>query len=362
MKNILILANNDTGLYKFRKELLQALVEKYKVYISLPNGELTPELEKLGCIYIETDFDRRGKNPTQEIKLLHTYINLIKKIKPVVVLTYTIKPNIYGGIACRVTGTPYLVNVTGLGTSIENAGILQKISLTLYRLGLKKASCVFFQNSPNCEFFKAHRIVQENCRIIPGSGVNLTDYSLTPYPDADNNLRILFIGRIMKDKGVDELFEAAKIIRNKYSEVVFDVIGFCDDQRYIKELEQLEQNNIVKYHGYQKDVQRFIKESHVTILPSYHEGTANVLLESAAMGRPVIATRVTGCSETYDDGITGLGCEVRNAWDLVEKIEAFINMPYEQKVQMGINGRKKMEKEYDRQIVIDAYMDEIEKI
>lgn len=356
---ILVLANFGMGLYNFRKELLEELIKQgNEVYISLPDDEYVPKLKKIGCNFIDTYLERRGTNPVKDFKLLLDYTRIIRKIKPDVVLTYTIKPNVYGGIACAITKTPYITNITGLGTSVENKGIIQKVTLLLYKLGLNKASCVFFQNKTNRMFFKDNRIVESKTRLIPGSGVNLEQHRYEEYPMSDEVIRFLFIGRIMKAKGIEELLEAAKMVKAQYPNIQFHLIGGCEEN-YNEKLNELERQDVIKYHGQQDDVHSFIKKSHAIILPSYHEGLANVLLESASSGRPVLASRVPGCVETFEDGVTGISFEVRDVESLVKAVSRFINLSYEQKREMGMAGRRKMENEFDRNIVIKAYMDEI---
>lgn len=360
---VLILANNDIGLYKFRHELILCLLEYNEVYISLPNGEYIRQLKEDGCKFIDTEFSRRGINPLADINLVRKYICIIKQVKPHIVLTYTIKPNVYGGLACRLTKTVYIANITGLGTSIENPGVVKKIALTLYKIGLKRAQCVFFQNEQNRDFFIINGIInsKKNAKVIPGSGVNLKEHCYEPYPSEEQGLRFLFIGRIMRDKGVEELFDAAERIKSKYSQTSFYLIGDSDED-YDDMIKKLGSKGIIRALGFQKDVHSHIAKSHCIILPSYHEGKANVLLESAACGRPVIASKVPGCLETYDEGITGLGCEVRNADSLFNQIENFITMSQLEHELMGRAGRKKMEREYDRSIVVNAYLEEINKI
>jgi glycosyltransferase involved in cell wall biosynthesis len=359
---ILVLANFGMGLYNFRKELLEELInQQNEVYISLPNDEYVPKLVSLGCQFVETPLERRGTNPIKDIKLLLHYIKIIKRMKPDVVLTYTIKPNVYGGLACRITKTPYITNITGLGTSIENKGIIQKITLMLYKAGLKKASCLFFQNETNLKFFIDKNMVKSKARVVPGSGVNLDQHPFEEYPDDDEENRFLFLGRMMKAKGIEELLQAAEIVKNEYPNTQFDLIGGCEED-YYQQLAELNKSGIINYHGQQDDVHSFIKKSHATILPSYHEGTANVLLESASSGRPVLATQVPGCKETFDENLSGFGFEVKSVDSLVETIKKFVNLPYEQKKAMGIAGREKMENKYDRKIVINAYIDEINNL
>ncbi len=358
---VLVLSNFGMGLYKFRKELLQELIKQgHKVFVSLPNDEYVPLLESLGCEYIESNVDRRGTNPLADMKLLFSYINITNKIKPDIVLTYTIKPNVYGGIACRITKTPYLPNITGLGTAVENEGLMQKITLNLYKIALKNAECIFFQNEPNRQFFIDRGIIKNKSKVIPGSGVNLEQHPYEEYPSDKENIRLLFIGRIMKAKGIDELLEAAKQIKVSYENVEFHLVGFCEEG-YSEELRELNDSGIIHYHGQQDDVHKFIKDSHATILPSYHEGTSNVLLESASTGRPILASNVTGCKETFDAGVSGIGFEVKSVKALISAIQQFLDLPHENKEQMGIAGRKKMELEYDRKIVINAYLEQISR-
>jgi glycosyltransferase involved in cell wall biosynthesis len=362
MKKVLILSNHHVYTYNLRKEIIQKILyENYEVYLVLPYGEKVERLMEIGCKFIDLPLDRRGINPINDLKLLFSYYRIIKKIKPSVVLSYTIKPNIYGGIASKSTNTPYLANVTGIGTSINNKGLIQKITLTLYKFGLKKAACVFFQNELNRQLFIDKHIVNGKTKLIPGSGVNLNYHCFEDYPDSDDIIKFLFIGRIMKDKGIDELLEAAQKVKCMYPNVQFDLVGYCEEN-YTKRLSDFENRGIIKYYGQQDDVHSFIKGAHAIIHPSYHEGMANVLLEAASTGRPVLASNIPGCRETFDEGISGYGFEVRNTLALVNTIEKFIQLPYEKKKQMGIAGRSKVEREFDRQIVIDSYMEEINKI
>lgn len=361
MKNILILANNDIGLYKFRKELIEELVKEYKVFISLPNGEFIPDLIALGCEYIETPIRRRGTNPFTDIKLFIKYIKTIKKTKPSVVLTYTIKPNIYGGLACTLTNTPYISNITGLGSSIENGGFLQKLTLFLYKTAMKKAHCVFFQNKENQSFFTGKKIVKVKNILIPGSGVNTNYYDLMDYPP-DGTINFLFVSRIMKEKGIDQYLEAAKYIKNKYPNTVFHIVGFCEEE-YEGILKELNDQQIIQFHGMQKDVKQFYRIAHCTVHPSYYpEGMSNVLLESSSCGRPVITTNRSGCREIVDDGVTGYIVEQKNSDDLIEKLECFLNLPYNNKAAMGKAARVKVLQEFDRDIVKTLYIEEIRRI
>lgn len=361
-KTILILVNHDVVIYNFRKELVEELLNQdYEVVISSPYGPKIDKLINMGCIYSEVSIERHGTNIISDIKLIHNYMKLIKKFKPVTILTYTIKPNVYGGIAAQLTKTPYLANITGLGTSIQNKGFMQKVSTRLYKVGLRKANCVFFQNESNYRFFKEANIVNGNTKILPGSGVNLEEHYFEPYPEETKTLNFLYIGRIMKDKGIDELLEAAQHVKGKYPYTEFDLIGFSENE-YDKKLKWYVENDIVKYHGQQNDVHSFIKKSHAIILPSYHEGMANVLLEAAATGRPIIASAIPGCKESFDNDLSGLDFEVKNVKSLINSLIKFIKLSYHQKSEMGKAGRIKMENEFDRKNVVHEYLNKINKI
>ncbi len=230
-KRILMLVNHEIVIYNFRKEIIESFLDKdYEVYISSPNGKRIEELKNMGCHHIETNIDRRGTNPFKDLMCFLKYLKIIKQIKPDVVLTYTIKPNIYGGLACRLLHTPYLSNVTGLGTALKNNNFMQKVILCLYKVIFKRANSVFFQNSENKAFFIDRNLVQESkTNLLPGSGVNIEEFAYEEYPD-DEVIKFLFLGRIMKEKGIDELFEAAKIIKQRYHNIQFDIIGPIEEE------------------------------------------------------------------------------------------------------------------------------------
>ncbi|WP_010648182.1 glycosyltransferase family 4 protein [Oceanobacillus massiliensis] len=305
MKKVLILVNHDVVIYNFRKELVVRLIEDgYKVYISSPFGERIDELVKIGCEFIETKIERHGLNVLQELKLIQTYKQIIKHVNPNVVLSYTIKPNIYGAIAASNLNKPIIANITGLGTAVENKGLMQRITVTLYKFAFRKAHTVFFQNQENQQFFIDKKIAIGKHKLIPGSGVNLEHFSPLEYPYVDT-LEFIFISRIMKEKGIDQYIEAAKYIREKYPNTKFHILGFCEGD-YEDELRRLEREEIIIYHGMQRDIRNFLKNTHCSVHPTYYpEGMSNVLLESAASARPIITTNRSGCREIVDDGING---------------------------------------------------------
>ena len=362
-ERILVLTNFIAGLHSFRKEVMKAIVDAgYELYISVPDTEdnRIEYFKSIGCIIIKTDFNRRGMNPIDDLKLMLKYKIIIKKLKPKAVLSYTIKPNVYGGIACRLTETPLIANVTGLGDAIENGGWLQILTVSLYKIGVGKAKQVFFQNPSNKEVCLRFGIADERAIVLPGSGVNLEHHIYQEYP-ADGVIKFLYIARLQKDKGTGEYFEAAKAIKAKYPQTEFQVLGWKEGD-YEGQLEELVAKGVIHFLGTTSDVRPYLKDVHCTIMPSYHEGMSNVNLESAANGRPVITTDVPGCRETVDDGVTGILVTAKDANSLIESVERFLTMSYEQKKQMGLEGRKKVEREFDRQIVVKAYLEAINKV
>ncbi len=357
---VLILVNHEVVIYNFRLELVERLLnDGYEVHISCPYGERIEELRSLGAICHDITIDRHGMDPIDELRILREYQKLIQIIRPAVILTYTVKPNIYGGIVARRSRIPFIANITGLGTTVNNGGIKEAIVLRLYKFGLRRAQKVFFQNRENRDFMIKNNLVTIPYDVLPGSGVNLEHYCFEPYPGDDANIIFTTVGRIMKDKGTDELLEAARVIIKKHPNIMFRLIGFFDDD-YEEKIRRAEKEGIIEYIGQQKDIHSWIAKSHAIIHPSYHEGMSNVLLEAAATGRPVLASDIPGCRETFDDK-SGIGFKPHDSKDLINAIESFLALTHEQKSEMGRAGREKMEKEFNRQIVVEKYMKEISK-
>ena len=358
-KKVLILANSDSGLYQFRKELVEELIAHgEEVYICVPDGKYISFFLELGCQYISISFDRHGTNPFAELRILKLYEKILKDINPDIVFTYTIKPNVYGGMACAKYNIPYVVNITGLGTAVENKGIMQKITLFLYRIGLRKAQKVFFQNEDNMRFMIEKGVVSGEYDILPGSGVNLEKFKVLEYPTGENT-DFVFIARVMKEKGIEQYLDAAQYIRIKYPQTRFHVCGYCE-QDYEDILTQMHKEGIIIYHGVVDDISEIHSISSCTIHPTYYpEGMSNVLLESCACGRPIITTNRAGCREVVDDGVNGFVVELKNSQDLIQKIENFLLLSVDERKKMGLSGRKKVEKFFDRNIIIDKYIGEI---
>ena len=359
---ILIVGTDMMALYNHRLELIKRLIlEGFVVVVAAPGSGEEKKLESLGVKFVNLKLDTRGKNVWNDIKLLRSLLHVIRGIRPHVVLTFYTKTNIYGGIACRITHTPYIENITGLGSAMINGGVMQKIMRLLYKAAVADSPNVFFQNKHNVKFFKDAKIHVRKSRLLPGSGVSLERFVPLEYP-ADGNLEFCFISRILEEKGFREYIKAAEIIKKKYPGTIFHIVG-PSEERYIPYLAAAERRGIIKYHGKAFNIVPYLQRTHCTVFPSYYaEGMANVILESASCARPVITTPFPGCAEGVEDGVTGYLVKAKDVQDLVDKIDKFIKLPYEDKRKMGLNGRVKMENEFDRKIVVDAYLEEIHRI
>lgn len=356
---ILILANSSSGLYDFRKELIMALEKSGKVVASVPDGDKIQNLHKIGCKIITTPIDRRGVNPVTDIKLFRNYIRILKHEKPTLVITYTIKPNVYGGFACRIMKIPYAANITGLGTAFQKTGLLQNIVTLLYKIGLKRATTVFFENMENREIFLEHKIVSEKqtC-LLNGAGVNLEYFSMIEYPQDENITRFLFIGRVMREKGIEELLGAMQRLVADGEQCVLDILGDYEEN-YADKIKNFEAEGWLHYYGYQADVRPFIANAHCFVLPSWHEGMANTNLECAAMGRPVITSNIYGCKEAVIQDVSGILCEKQDAESLYQAMKRFLQMSREERRNMGANGRKHMEIVFDKEKVVADTMNRL---
>lgn len=351
------MVNHDVVIYNFRLEIVEELLVKgFEVHISSPYGERIDELVALGCIFHETSINRHSTNLIGELKLLRNYYKLLKELNPDIVFTFTIKPNIYGGIISRLLSIPYVANITGLGTAVEEDGWLQKLSIMLYRFAFKKIDKIFLQNEENKQFFVENKIKIEKLEVIPGSGVNIERFPLLEFPGS-KTIEFAFISRIMKEKGIDEVLEAAQKIRSLYPNTRFHICGFLEDD-YKEILENAQKNGDIIYHGMIRDVKDVLEKVHCTIHPTFYpEGLSNVLLESAACGRALITTDRSGCREVVDEGVNGFLIKPKRPEELIEKITDFIEMDYEAKKRMGQLGREKVALEYNRSTVVNRYLE-----
>ena len=355
----LVITNHSYMLWQFRRELLLELQKKSEVVISMPFLGHEDDFKALGFKCIDTKLDRRGINPFVDLKLYRFYKKLLKEEKPDKVITYSIKPNIYAGFLCRKKKIPYYVNVQGLGTAFQSQP-MASVATIMYKTALKKAKAVFFENQFNADEFVNRGIIKREKEVVlNGAGINLDLYKYQPYPLEDNGVHILYIGRIMKEKGIDETFEAMRIVKEKYKDkVIFDVVGFFEDE-YKETVEKLAKDNVIIFHGFQSDPKPYYGAAHCVVLASYHEGMSNVLLEGAATGRAVITTDIPGCREAVEEGVNGYLCKKQDVGTLVSCMEKFLDKSTAEREQMGIVGRRKMENEFDKNIVVGNTIKEI---
>jgi galacturonosyltransferase len=362
-KKVLIINNSITSLIYFRKELIKELIKQnYDVYFAVPeekNDKQVQELIEIGAKHIQKFIERRSTNPLNELKLIREYRRIFKQIEPDIILSFTIKPNIYGTYIASKRKIPIIINITGLGSAFNNSKI-KFIAKNMYKYASKRSNFIFFQNQENYNYFIDNKLTnKEKSKIIPGSGVNLEKFAPQEKSNENNIIRFLFIGRIMKEKGIEEYLEAAKNIKNKYPNTEFQIVGPYEEELY-KEI--LNNSTYIKYLGKSEDVRKEIKEVDCIINPSYHEGMSNVLLEGAAMEKFLIASDVPGCREIVEENYNGYTFEVKDSKDLENKIEKFIKLSEKEKQKMSKNSRKKVEKEFDRNIIIEEYLKKIKEL
>ncbi len=366
-KKIVICVNTSWNIYNFRLNLARALKkEGYQVILVAPTDSYSKKLKEEFEFY-DIYISNKGTNPKEDIKTLWQFYKLYKEIKPEIVLNYTIKPNIYGNIACHLLGIKTINNISGLGTVFIKESIVTKIVKLLYKLSLKNSSKVFFQNSDDKELFMKYKIVSnKQSDILPGSGVDVNRFSPILYRKRDNIFRFLLIARILWDKGIGEYVEAAKSLKIKYSNVEFQILGSLDAVNNTsvpkEQMNQWIDEGIINYLGTSDNVQEIIKQADCIVLPSYREGTPRTLLESASMAKPLITTNTVGCKDVVDDEINGFLCDVKNSKSLENTMKRMFLLDENIRNRMGIAGRKKIVEEYDERIVIRKYLFEINKI
>jgi glycosyltransferase involved in cell wall biosynthesis len=366
--HILIVSNTSWYLRNFRLGLIRSLLERgYEVSILSPKDESSANLQDAGCRHIHLEMDNKSVNPISDLVMKRRLSKLYGEISPNLILHYTIKPVIYGSLAAAKLGIPFINNVTGLGTAFIKTNWLTWLVKGLYRLSQKNADRVLFQNADDRELFVSERLIPENVpqEVIPGTGIDTDYFSPQPYPES-NSITFLLIARMLWDKGVGEFVEAGRQIKSEFNDVRFQLLGFLDvSNRTAISREQMQvwvDEGIIEYLGATDDVRPYIREAHCVVLPSYREGLPRTLLEAAAIGRPIIATDVTGCREVVDHSVNGYLCKERDANDVSEKMKDMINLSTDERREMGLKGRKKMEENFDEKSVVQKIVNRIESV
>lgn len=349
-KKLLIAANHFYMLYRFRRELIEELQSRYEVIVAAPFQTGEEVFESMGIRCTETKMQRRRVQVLSELRLLQAYKRVLCLEKPDLVLTYAIKPNVYMGFLCTCYRIPFYATVQGLGSAFQRPW-LSCVATFLYKLSFLRVQNVFFENQSNAvEFCRRHILPPEKEVVLHGAGVDLNRYIYTPYT-AHDPPRFLFVGRLMREKGVEELFCAVRRLWTEGFHVHLQLLGFFEEQ-YRQEVDRLIAGGMTEFFGFQKEPLPFYQNCDCVVLPSYHEGMSNVLLEAAAVGRPIIASDIPGCREAVEHSKTGLLCRAKDADSLYVAMRAFLALSTEQKAALGQNGRRKMEREFDKASVV----------
>jgi glycosyltransferase involved in cell wall biosynthesis len=369
MAKILISVNTSWNIYNFRAGMIRAFLKQgYEVIAASPTDAYSPHLEDLGCRHLPLPIDNKGTSPLRDLGLFLRYLRLLRRERPDVFLGYTIKPNIYGSLAAHLLRIPVVNNVSGLGTAFIAKSWLTRIVKALYRLAMRSSATVYFQNEDDRNLFVDLKLVQpEQTALLPGSGIDLKQFhpkqTESPQPGAPC---FLLIARLLRDKGVGEFVDAARIVKSHFPDARFQLLGFLDAENRTaiskSIVDEWVQEGVVEYLGVADDVRPYIAASDCAVLPSYREGTPRTLLEAAAMSKPLITTDVPGCREVVDHGKNGFLCEAQDSADLAQKILDFIDLSDEERIRMGQASRVKVEREFDESFVIQSYLKTIKEI
>jgi glycosyltransferase involved in cell wall biosynthesis len=365
-KVITICSNTSWYIYNFRAGLIEALQRKYRVVLIAPKDEYSDRLKILGCEHYDIEIDNKGTNPINDIKLMYSFYKLYQEIEPDILLIYTIKPNIYGGIVSKLLNIPTLNVIAGLGTVFLNNNLSSKIARRLYKTSFYK-NRVLFENRDDCkEFLNKNLVKEEQVRLIHGSGINTERFKPKQKIESNSDIVFLLIARLIKDKGIIEYIEAIEFIRSKYPKVKFKLLGsyYKGNPSAISEREvnSWVERGVIEYLGYTDAVLDEIEKVDCIVLPSYREGLSRVLLEASSMSKPIITTDVTGCRDVVDDEVNGYLVPVKDSCSLATAMERMIALSQSERIEMGKRGREKVINEFDEKIVIKEYMNIISSI
>lgn len=364
---VAVVVNTSWNIYNFRMSLIRALIGKgHEVHTIAPKDEYTDNLISSECIHHNLKMDSRGANPFKDLQLFFEFKSIYQKVKPDIILHFTVKPNVYGTLAAAWLKIPVINNVCGLGTVFLNRGVVSKIARLLYKISFRFSQKVFFQNEDDLHLFVGERIVRfDKAEILPGSGINIMDFKPMP-AKANKDFIFLLVARLIYDKGITEFVEAIKILNRFGIHARFQLLGAIDTDHKrgipVKKLEEWTSKGWVEYLGKTDQVNSYVSAADCVVLPSYREGSPHSLMEAACLQRPIITTDVPGCRNVVEHNYNGLLCEVKNAEDLAVTMGKMMQLSERERLQMGINGRKKMEKEFSDTIVIRKYFAAIDSI
>jgi len=363
VKTVLLASNTSWNICNFRGNLIRALTKSgYRVVAAAPPDSYSAQIPALGAKYIPLPMDNMGRNPLRDGLLFFRFFSALALQKPLCYLSFTIKPNIYGSFAASLLGIPVINNVAGLGSVFVSSGLTQTLVRSMYRMALRRSRRVFFQNEDDCQLFINQRISRiESSEVLPGSGVDTAHFAPRPRQSSDGCFTFLFLGRLLREKGVPEFVEAARELKSYRPHARFQILGFAgvDSPSAIQasEVQAWASEGIVENLGETNDVRPYIANADCIVLPSYYrEGVPRTLLEAASMEKPVITTDMPGCRDAVIDGKSGFLVKPRSGADLVEKMKAMLDLPAHIRERMGKTGREHVQTKFDEQIVLSRYL------
>jgi glycosyltransferase involved in cell wall biosynthesis len=358
---IAIVLNTSWNIYNFRMNFVKALqANGHEVHTIAPVDDYTHFLKESGCIHHPVRMDSRGANPIKDSALIVELYAIYRKIRPDVVLHYTIKPNVYGTLAAALLKIPVINNVCGLGTVFLKDNLVSAVAIFLYKISFRFANKVFFQNSDDLKLFLDKQLVRkEAVDLVPGSGIDLQKFTPMNFK-RNEKFTFLLISRLISDKGVYEYIQAIEKLKTNGVDARFQVLGAMDPEHKRGISKEVIDNWIdtgtIEYLGTTDNVREFIEKADCIVLPSYREGTPRTLLEAASSCKPIIATDVPGCNHVVVHNFNGLLCKMKDAGDLAEKMKSMSFLDEKTLKEFGLNGRSKIETEYDESIVINKYL------
>jgi glycosyltransferase involved in cell wall biosynthesis len=367
MRTVVISINASWNVYNFRRGLIRELQQAgYRVVALSPDDGHAPRLAELGVEHVPLAMDSAGVSPLRDLGLLLRYWRALRRIRPDAFLGYTAKPNVYGSLAAHSLGIKVVNNVSGLGTAFIKRGLLTRIVKLLYRLAFRRSATVFFQNPEDLDLFVRERIVRaDKAALLPGSGVDLSLFAPQPKPAGESGFAFILVARLLWDKGVGEYVEAARALRRTHPEARLRLLGFVDVANRTAvpraDVDRWVAEGTIDYLGAADDVRPFIAAADCVVLPSYREGLPRVLLEAAAMARPLIASDAPGCRHVVEEGVNGFLCAVRDAGSLADAMRRMIALPPERRAAMGAAARARIEREFDERIVAARYVEALER-
>lgn len=364
-KKILISINTSWNIFNFRRNLLQHLLDKgFQIIACAPRDSYSQKLMAMGIEFHEIQMAQKGTNPFEDLKLLFNYRRIFKEIKPDICLFYTIKPNIYGSLAAHSEKIPYINNISGLGTVFLRKRLSSVVAKLLYKKALKNSALVYFQNQDDKLLFINKSIVKhKKIKVLPGSGIDLNYFKRSNLKRQGAKFTFLMISRTVFDKGIREYIEASRIVKKKYPNVKFSLLGKAEEEGklgYAKhEMEKISEREGINWYGIKEDVRPFLEKADVVVLPSYREGMSRALIEALAMETAILTTDVPGCRELANKNQNGLLCKAKDATDLAQKMVEFIEMPNENISNMGRSGRLFIKKSFSDEVIFAAYLNAI---